>query len=195
MTRNISSRAIVPGSLAAVAKRENLTLAESFLSVDALILVDMSGSMGDRDAPGGRTRYEVAEQELRELQAALPGKIGVVAFSSDVQFCPTGVPVRMGGGTDMAKALKFVRAADGLAKIVLISDGEPDSADATLKEARLFKHRIDTVYIGPESGPYARGREFLQRLAAATGGQSLQSAAPGLLKNETLKLLKAATVA
>ncbi len=189
MTRNIGSRAIVPGSLAAVAKRENLTLAESFLSVDALILVDMSGSMASGDAPGGLSRYDAAERELRDLQAALPGKIGVVAFSTDVEFCPTGVPIRMGMGTNMAKALQFVKPADGLAKLVLISDGEPDSESETLRVARLFKHKIDTVYIGPERDH--RGRRFLEQLANATGGQSLQSAAPGLLKNETLKLLQA----
>lgn len=187
------TRAIVPGSPAAVAKRENLSLAEPFLSVDALILVDMSGSMGAHDAPGGLTRYDAAERELRDLQAALPGKIGVVAFSTDVEFCPAGVPIRMGMGTDMAKALKFVKPADGLAKIVLISDGEPDSEAETLRVARQFQHKIDTVYIGPERDH--RGRRFLGQLANATGGQSLQSAAPGLLKNETLKLLQAAVVA
>jgi len=185
------SNALVPGSLAAVTRRENITLAESFLSADAILLVDMSGSMGMCDAPGGRSRYDAAEQELRDLQATMPGKIAVVAFSDGAEFCPGGVPRRMGGGTNMAAALRFVKPADGLVQIILISDGWPDSESKTLEVARTFKHKIDTVFIGPETGPDASGREFLRRLAAATGGQSIKSAKPGLLKNETLKLLSA----
>ena len=188
------TRAITTGSLAALSRNENLTLAESFLSVDALLVVDMSGSMASHDAPGGLSRYEAAENELRQLQSSMPGKVAVVAFSSSVQFCPGGIPPRLGGGTDMAKALRFVQAADGVAQIVLISDGEPDSESATLAAAREFEQKIDAVYIGPESGYYARGRGFLEKLAAATGGQSMKSAAPGLLKEQVESLLLTAEV-
>lgn len=192
MLTNTQNRAIVPGSLGAMARQNNQTLAESFLSVDAIIVVDMSGSMAAMDAPGGRSRYEAAEQELRDLQQQLPGKIAVVAFSSSVQFCPSGIPPRLGGGTALTAALRFVHPADGVARIIVISDGQPDSPGDALREARRFKHKIDTIYIGPEDGWGSGGQAFLQELAAATGGQNLQSAAPGLLKNETLKLLSAA---
>ena len=188
------TRAITVGSLAAISKNENLTLAESFLSVDAILVVDMSGSMGANDAPGGISRYDAAEQELRQLQKQLPGKVAVVAFSNSPQFCPGGVPPRMGGSTDMGAALRFVHAADGCAQIVLISDGEPNSEAETLAVAREFAHKIDTVYIGPESGHYARGRSFLEKLAAATGGTSMKSAAPGLLKEQVESLLLTARV-
>ena len=180
------SQAITVGSLAAMSKRENLTLAESFLSVDAILVVDMSGSMASNDAPGGISRYEAAEKELRQLQKQLPGKVAIVAFSSSPQFCPGGIPPRIGGSTDMAAALHFVKAADGLAKIVLISDGEPDSRSAALAAAGEFAHQIDTVYIGPEMG---WGRQFLEELAAATGGKSMKSAAPGLLREQVESLL------
>ena len=188
------TRAITAGSLASISKNENMTLAESFLNVDAILVVDMSGSMSAHDAPGSTSRYEAAEKELRQLQSSMPGKVAVVAFSSSVQFCPGGIPPRLGGGTDMAKALRFVQPADGVAQIVLISDGEPNSESETLAAAREFEHRIDTVYIGPESGYYARGRAFLEKLAAATGGQSMKSAAPGLLKEQVESLLLAARV-
>lgn len=181
------STQIVSGSLAAIAKRDGLSLAESFLSVDAILVIDMSGSMASHDAPGGRTRYDAAEAELRDLQNALPGKVAVVAFSDDAQFCPSGIPPRLGGGTDMERALRFVHPADGVARILLISDGEPNSAEGALSAARSFRHRIDTIYIGPEERGH--GRAFLERLASATGGQSLQSAAPGLLQNEARRLL------
>ena len=188
------TNAITTGSLAAISRGKNLTLAESFLSVDALLVVDMSGSMGAHDAPGGLSRYEAAERELKQLQTSMPGKIAVVAFSSSVQFCPGGIPPRLGGGTDMAAALRFVQAADGVAQIVLISDGLPDSEHQTLAVAGEFEHKIDTVYIGPESGWDAHGRNFLERLAAATGGKSMKSAAPGLLKEQVESLLLTAEV-
>lgn len=186
----MQSSSIVPGSLAAIAQRDNVSLAESFLSVDGILVVDMSGSMAAQDAPGGRSRYDAAEAELRELQAAHPGKVAVVAFSDFTQFCPGGVPERIGGGTDMARALEFVRPADGTAKIVLISDGYPDEPVHTLDVARKFAHRIDTVYIGPEKD--AQGKKFLESLAAATGGASLQSAAPAMLGAPVTALLEAA---
>ena len=188
------TRAITAGSLASISKNENMTLAESFLSVDAILVVDMSGSMAANDAPGGLSRYKAAENELQQLQSSMPGKVAVVAFSSTTQFCPGGIPPRLGGSTDMAAALRFVLPADGVAQIVLISDGEPDSESATLAVAREFEHKIDTVYIGPESGYYARGRSFLEKLAAATGGQAMKSAAPGLLKEQVESLLLTARV-
>ena len=72
------TRAITAGSLASISKKENLSLAESFLSVDAILVVDMSGSMAANDAPGGISRYEAAEKELRQLQSSMPGKVAVV---------------------------------------------------------------------------------------------------------------------
>jgi hypothetical protein len=145
--------------------------------------------MSAHDAPGGKSRYEAAEQELLRLQEQNPGKIAVIAFSSNVQFCPSGVPIRFGGGTDMAKALRFIKAADGLARIILISDGQPDSEKETLQVARGFESKIDTVYIGPESDRF--GRLFLAKLAAQSGGIATQSSAPGLLGESVTLLLKA----
>jgi len=186
------SKALVKGSLSALSQRDNLSLAESFLNVDAVLLVDMSGSMAAEDAPGGLARWDAAENELRRLQEQLPGKLAVIAFSSEVQFCPSGVPIRFGGGTDMAKALHFVRPADGLGiRFILISDGQPDDEKKTLKVARSFKSRIDTVYIGPEDGGVWSGRDFLAKLAAESGGIATQSKAPGLLAEQVTLLLTA----
>jgi Mg-chelatase subunit ChlD len=164
-----------------------MTLAESFLNVDAVLIVDMSGSMSAEDAPGGLSRWQAAENELLRLQEQMPGKLAVIAFSSEVQFCPSGIPIRFGGGTDMAKALRFVKPADGLEiRFILISDGQPDSKSETLKVARGFKSRIDTVYIGPEGGS---GHKFLTKLANQSVGIAAQSKAPGLLADNVTMLL------
>jgi hypothetical protein len=162
------STAIVAGSLSAIAQRDGCSLAESFLSTDAIVIVDTSGSMDTYDARGGRQRYQVACDELKRLQQTLPGKLAVISFSSDAHFCPGGVPDYQGGGTDLAGALRFVQVADGCGmRFIVISDGHPDDAREALAEAARFSDRIDTVFVGPEGGG---GADFLKRLAAASGG-------------------------
>lgn len=165
------NQAIVRGSLSSLAQQSGKSLAESFLSVDAIVIVDTSGSMDSGDARGGQSRYRAALEELSALQASLPGKIAVIAFSSRVEFCPGGVPTYFGGGTDVAGALQFARVADvpGM-QFFLISDGEPNDEQKALSVAATFTNRINTIYVGPEQWPY--GREFLRRLADATGGVS-----------------------
>lgn len=177
---------VVKGSLRDIAKRDNISLAESFLAVDIIILVDVSGSMDERDAPGGLSRLEAAGRELARLQNELPGRIAVVCFGSQVQFSPSGTLLPDGGGTAMHRALQFVQPADDSdCQFFLISDGEPNMPDETLLIASRFNSTINTVYIGPENG---EGRKFLKELAAKAGGQMAASKAPGLL-NEPVKLM------
>jgi hypothetical protein len=163
---------IVPGSIGAIAKQSGKSIAETFVSADVIVLVDVSGSMNSRDSRGGRSRYDVACEELRQLQNNLPGKIAVVGFSDYPEFAPSGVPYMQNSTTAMVEALKFVHIADvpGI-RFILISDGEPNNEKETLKVAATFKNKIDVIFVGPEERPY--GRDFLQRLAAATGGKSI----------------------
>jgi len=161
--------AIVPGSLGAMAQGAGTSLAEAFLGADVLVLVDVSGSMATPDSRGGQRRYDVACSELRKLQAEMPGKVGVIAFSGNVEFCPGGVPPLMAGNTDLAAALRFAQPADGTVRFIIVSDGEPDAPGEALRVAGTFKSRLDTVYVGPESE--RGGADFLRRLAAASGGR------------------------
>lgn len=178
-TRSI---AVVPGSLQAVAESQNQTLAESFLSADAIVVVDTSGSMAG-------TAYQQACEELRKLQADLPGKVAVVAFSDKPEFAPSGTPRYIGSGTDLAGALQFVHVADDCGiRFVLISDGEPNDEAATLAEAKKFKSRIDTIFIGLEGEP---GAGFLRRLAQASGGQFEQNSVAQLASSVQRLLLAA----
>lgn len=183
------SRAIVPGSLSALSQATNQSLAQSFMSADCILLADMSGSMSMHDAPGGKSRYDAAEAEIIRLQKDYPGRIALVSFSDTAVFCPAGIPDRLGGGTDMAKALRFILPADDTGmRLILISDGQPNNAEETLNVARQFKSAIQTIFVGPELD-ITGGRKFLEKLAQATGGQSLKSAAPGLLGAQVEKLL------
>lgn len=163
---------LVKGSLADVAKLRNQPLAESFLDADCIVIVDVSGSMDTPDAPGGKSRYAAACSELATLQNTLPGKIVVIAFSTTSTFCPNGVPPFLSGGTNLAGALEFAKVTDveGI-RFVVISDGEPQDEQGALRIARTYKNRIDVIYVGSELDP--TGRDFLTRLAKASGGQAV----------------------
>ena len=163
---------IIHGSLSAIAQRDGKSLAETYMSADVIVLVDVSGSMASKDSTGGKSRIEVASDELRNLQNSMPGKIAVIAFSDDVEFCPSGIPRFQGCGTDLEAGLRFVKASDipGM-RFILISDGEPADPEAALRVARTFKCKIDVIYVGPEASP--TGRDFLYKLAAATGGEGV----------------------
>jgi hypothetical protein len=170
------SNAITKGSLSAIATQNGTSLAESFLDVDAVVIIDTSASMNATDTATGRSRYEQACKELETLQASMPGKIAVISFSStnEAKFCPGGIPHKYEGRTDVAGALTFAKLADvsGM-RFVLISDGEPDDAAAALAVARTYTSRIDTIFVGDERRP--TGRDFLKQLATASGGQNITS--------------------
>lgn len=166
------SSAIIKGSLGAMAKQSGKSIAETFLSADAIVIVDTSGSMGASDSRNGRTRYDVACQELASLQNSMPGKIAVLSFSDNTEFCPSGYPTFLGGGTDLTGALKFAKVADvPEMTFIVISDGQPHDEEGVLRIARTYRNKINTIYVGPEE--YPSGREFLQRLAQASGGQTV----------------------
>lgn len=183
---------IVRGSVADIARQTGQSIATTFLSVDCVVLVDTSGSMGSRDSTEGRSRYEVACAELETLQNNFPGKIGVISFNDTPTFCPNGVPLQPHLGTGIAAALKFAKIADlpGGMKFVLISDGMPDDPNAALNIARTYHNKIDVIYVGPESHP--TGRDFLERLAKASGGQTLTADRVKGLAHSVQRLLTAA---
>lgn len=183
--------AIVPGSLSAVARRDGVSLAESFVGADAVIIVDTSGSMSTCDSRGGQSRYDVALHELAKLQAHMPGKLAVLAFSSGVMFCPGGQPPLLGGNTDLAGALRFAKVADvpGM-RFVVISDGQPDDERKALAVAKTYTNRIDTVFVGPEND-WQGGRAFLEKLAKASGGQHIAADRVHELADKTERLLTA----
>lgn len=171
----ITQYQLVPGSIAALAQEQGKSIAETFVSADCVVLMDVSGSMSSCDSRGMRSRYEVGCEELATLQRTLPGKIAVVSFANQAQFCPAGVPTPPGGGTNLAGALRFVKIADvtGM-QFVVISDGYPDGPEAALAVAREYANKISTIYVGPEEDE--RGRWFLAELARVSGGVAVTAA-------------------
>jgi len=182
------STQIIPGSIGAIAKQSNKSIAESFISADAIAIVDTSGSMLSEDSRDNKSRYDVACEELANLQNSLPGKIAVISFSDYTEFCPSGQPRLMGCGTNLAGALQFCKIADvpGM-RFIVISDGQPDDRDQALGIAKTYKNRIDTIYVGPESNP--SGRDFLTQLAKASCGQTITADRAKELASATRLLL------
>ena len=177
---------IAVGSLSDVAQRQNISLAESFLSAKIVVLLDTSGSMNYGDAPNGKTRKEHAEKALTSIQGRYPGAVALITFASHVEFVPSGQPSWDGGTTDLTAGLEFVKVADdcGL-KIVVVSDGEPDDERSALYVAKAFNDKIDVIYCGREGED---GERFLQRLAAESGGQFFNDGVGDVSGVETLLL-------
>lgn len=163
------STALVVGSMAQVAHQSGKSMAETFVGADAVLIVDCSSSMEQRDALGGKQRYEVAVSELARIQSSNPGKFAVIAFATTAYFCPDGNLIRPIGTTNLADALRMARIADvaGM-RFIVISDGEPNNENDALNEARKFVGRIDAVYVGPEND-IDGGRAFLDKLVRANG--------------------------
>jgi len=176
---------IVKGSIADLAQRNNQSLAETFLSCDCVVLIDVSGSMSAYDNYD-KSRYERACESLRNLQNSLEGKIAVVRFSHDVAFEPAGVPAFTGGGTDLKKGLQFIKAADvpGI-RFIVISDGTPDNPQQALSMAKTFQNKIDVIFVGNEldSGAIA----FMNDLARVSGGKQVTADCAKI--SETAKFL------
>jgi Mg-chelatase subunit ChlD len=182
------SNALVKGSIGAIAKDSGKSLAQTFISADVVVLVDTSGSMGSPDSRGGRSRYDVACEELAALQTGLPGKIAVISFSDRTMFCPDGIPFNLRGGTDLAGALRFARVADvpGM-RFIIVSDGEPDEPQAALNEAAKYRAQIDVIYVGSETSPL--GRDYLTQLARLSGGTTVTAEAAKQLASTAQLLL------
>lgn len=185
-----SNQSIISGSIGAIAKESGKSIAESFINADLIAIVDTSGSMSSGDSRDGFSRYDVACQELKNLQRNMPGKIAVISFSDDVQFCAGGVPTYFGCGTDLVRALQFCKIADVPdMRFILISDGEPDQPEKCIEVAKTYQNRIDVIYVGPERFP--TGRDFLEKLASATGGKAVTADRAVELEIQVMQLLKA----
>jgi uncharacterized protein with von Willebrand factor type A (vWA) domain len=173
------------GSLQDAATKQGISIQEAFMQCEIVVILDQSGSMDERDTRDGRSRFEVADDELAKIQAGYPGKVALVCFSDTPEFIFSGIPNRIGRGTDMAKALRFAKIADGACQIVIVSDGEPDSERETLDVARTYDYPINTIYIGRDRD----GQRFLDELARATGGKRFVAPKPGELGAGVVALL------
>lgn len=180
---------IVPGSITQVQKQSGKLLADVFSQIEMVVIFDSSGSMDYHDAANGKSRYDAACQELVYVQSQAPGKVAIISFSDNAQWCFNGVPEMLGMSTNLAGALKFAKQVDNpYIKFVVISDGEPNSRTEALEVAATLKGKISCVYVGPENGD---GRAFLKELANQHNGTFDLRAFANSLSESILPMLEA----
>jgi Mg-chelatase subunit ChlD len=132
-----------------------------------VILVDVSGSMGQRGKDG--PKIESLRRALEDIWHEIRGA-ALYAFADRVTALegPSQLPPPC-GGTMLHDALERV-AMDRPAQVIVITDGRPNSMLEALVAADLIPGTIDTVYIGPEDDREAI--EFLRELSQRGGGKS-----------------------
>lgn len=175
-----------------------------------MILMDVSISMGAA-MDGGYTSYGADDSRLGcakraitkflDLSDPVRAIIGLMAFSNHTDLCAVPTPhfnqveraasgMSTMGGTNMAGGLKDARA-QAPTRVILVSDGAPDSEPATLRVVETMyvpaSTPIDAIYIGLDEEP---GADFLKKICTMTGGiyatvNSVESLERALTRLET----------
>lgn len=182
------NKSIVRGSITDVVQKTGKSVSEIIMDAEILVLFDSSSSMLYRDAREGRSRFSAASDDLRKIQGDNPGKVFLVCFSDSVTPCIDGNPVDPYGGTGLTDALNYCKMTnDSDFKLVVISDGSPNSSEMALRAARMLTCKIHTIHIGSKSDK--SGIEFMKKLANVGGGSSSKSEIAGdLMSGMTLLL-------
>lgn len=129
-----------------------------------MMLLDCSGSMACYMA-NGRKRIDGLRDTVRSVQAEHEMKM--IQFGNGAPCFVNHVP-DPSGGTPLHEGIDFARSVEA-GRLLIISDGEPDSRSLAMQAARRFGGRIDVVFVGDEG---SSGEAFLRELANVTGGDS-----------------------
>lgn len=129
----------------------------------ALLVLDVSGSMAEHCEPG-RRKIDALREIVSSLK--LKGLIFKQMVFSDHPVVTDQIP-NPGGNTALHLALDEAARLTPR-KVVLVTDGIPDSESLALEAARRIRCQIDVFYVGP---PNPNAEEFLRKLASGTGGQ------------------------
>jgi Mg-chelatase subunit ChlD len=132
---------------------------------DYTLIIDKSGSMAQKDQPGGRSRWAVAEESAQAFAAKCeeldPDGLTLYFFAGRFRRYDGVTAARVAqtfrenepcGSTDLAGVLKdafdayFTRKGQGKAKnetIVVLTDGEPDDQRAVMRVVIEASRRLD----------------------------------------------------
>lgn len=133
-----------------------------FSEYDFIIVVDKSGSMGETDMPGGRSRWEAVQESAvsiaREVSKFDSDGLGLVLFSGTNIVSQDGVGVdevkkifaqnRPAGSTPLAEALeaafKLAGKSDKKDFIIVFTDGVPDNKAGAAGVIIEHSHKQET---------------------------------------------------
>jgi hypothetical protein len=169
---------------------------------DYTLIIDKSGSMSTPDQPGGRSRWDIAQESTlalaRKCEQFDPDGITVYLFSGHFKRYENVTANKVAqifmendpmGTTDLASVLKnatddyFRRKASGEAKangetILVITDGEPDDRKAVMRviiEASRHMERDEELGISLiQVGSDATATRFLKALDDELQGAGAQ---------------------
>lgn len=125
---------------------------------ETLLIVDASGSMAET-IEGGKSKWYHVIDCLKDYLSAKK-----IYFNDSVY---EQRPERPDGGTDLESA--FCAVKDNFKKIILISDGLPNSPKDAINSALLLSKPINVIYIGDNN----TGEEFMKYLARITRGSQV----------------------
>lgn len=149
------------------------------------LLLDVSGSMGSAEGAKGVTKIEALRDavtgfitacNMADTSLALepfgddypsPNRLALTTFRP--LLLTTAASLRDNGSTPLARAMRYALESYSMTRCVLVSDGEPDSADAAYSVAegyKLSETPVDCVHIGDSTS----GEACLRRIAEMTGG-------------------------
>lgn len=126
-------------------------------ALGTVLLLDVSQSMNER--VGGARKIDL----LRRAVGAFPA---LRRWSFSEQVYPGQIPEPQ-TGTNLARALCTL-TEEAPARVILVSDGEPNDEEEALASATRLGRPVDVIYIGE---PETSGERFMRRLAEATGGR------------------------
>lgn len=130
-----------------------------------VLLCDLSGSM-ESQANGGRTRFQALVKAVGELLEQEP-EAKVVCFNGKAWVTKDISEESPDGGTNLAEGFRKVQTLNPTHTIV-VSDGQPNNADAAIAAARLTPGVISMIYVGPDEDKGAIA--FMERLTRVGAG-------------------------
>ncbi len=164
---------IIKGSISSIATNGDTALA--ILNATVALVCDRSASMNEY-TKSGKTRAQLEDEVVTELQSRYSGKIVVVGFNSSGYLCEDGVLPTPTSDTSFGAAFEVAEAlSDAGLRVIIISDGEPNEINyggesQLLADAkRKFHGNMDCIFVGDEN---SAGERFMQRLAEAVGGSA-----------------------
>jgi hypothetical protein len=126
-------------------------------------IFDTSGSMGSK-LEDGTLKIDI----LANIFAQLPYCLTNFRFGSDVKRIEYSSKLIASGSTNLALALQTIEPLRPN-KLLIVSDGAPDSIPDSFAAAARLKCQISCFYIGLDCDRAAK--EFLQKLATDYGGR------------------------
>lgn len=160
---------------------------------DFIVCVDVSGSMGENDMPGGKTRWEYMQETalsfVRDVEKFDSDGIDIITFGGSNIECHQGVTSQKvkdvfasrspRGSTPLAQALTAAFAAAGKSSkkdfILVFTDGVPDDGAAAAEVIKKQANSQETddactvlfVQVGRDAGATAYLRKLDDQLTGA----------------------------